>query len=82
MLLPVVKDYSEYWGMHIQFVRILKSAGLKVDIRDRLPLFRLWHVVNSRMTGARRANVLQIIQGLVNMRLKGLEPPNDGKKYT
>jgi hypothetical protein len=75
------KDYSEYWGVQVLLVRILKTLGIKVDIRDRLPLFRLWNIVNSRMTGAKKHNILQLIQSLVHMRQKNMEPPNDGKRY-
>jgi len=82
MLLPVVKDYSEYWGMQVHLVRILQSADMRVDIRDRLPLFRLWLVVDRRMTGSRKNNILQLIQSLIHMRMKGLEPPHEGGKYT
>lgn len=77
----VVKDYSEYWGVQILLVRILQNSGLKVDPKSRLPIFRLWLLVKSRMTGAKAPNILQLLTALLNMRIKGMEPPNDGKKY-
>lgn len=76
------KDYAEYWAVQVVLVRVLQSAGLKVDVRDRLPLFRLWHTVSTRITGTRSFNILQLIQALVHMRMKGMEPAHDGKKYT
>jgi hypothetical protein len=76
------KDYSEYWGVQIQLVRILQHCGVKVDIKDRLPLFKLWNIVNTRMTGIRRRNILLLLQSLVHMRMKGMEPENDGKRYS
>jgi hypothetical protein len=75
------KDYTEYWEAQALLVRILQNSGLKVGIKDRLPIFRLWLLVNSRMTGARQVNLLQLLQALVNMRMKGMEPPNNGKTY-
>lgn len=75
------KDYSEYWEAQVLTVRILQNAGLKVGVRDRLPLFRLWLLVSDRMTGARRDNLLQLLQALVKMRTMGMEPPHNGKLY-
>lgn len=76
-----IKDYSEYWAIQVVLVRILQSSGVTVNVKDRLPLFRLWTVVSSRMTGAKQHNILQLIQALVHMRMKGMEPEHDGKKY-
>ena len=76
------KDYTEYWATQVVLIRMLQSAGLKVDIRDRLPIFRLWQVVGRRMTGNRAYHILQLLQALVNMRQKCMEPPHDGKRYT
>lgn len=78
---PVQKDYSEYWGAQVSLVRILQKCGVNVDVRDRLPIFRLWLIINQRMTGPKKENILQLLQSLRNMRLKGLEPEHDGKKY-
>lgn len=82
MEIPPTKDYSEYWAIQVVLVRVLQSAGLKVDVRDRLPIFRLWSIVNQRITGTKKVNILQLLQSLVELRKKGNEPPNDGKKYT
>jgi hypothetical protein len=75
------KDYSEYWGAQISLVRILQRNGLRVDIKDRLPLFRLWILVSNRMTGDRAKNIFQLIQFLLNLRRNGKEPPYNGKRY-
>lgn len=76
------KDYTEYWEAQVLTVRILQNAGLKVGVKDRLPIFRLWYVVSNRMTGSRRSNLLQLLQAMVKLRAMGMEPPHDGKVYT
>ena len=76
------KDYTEYWEAQVLTVRILQNSGLKVGVKDRLPVFRLWLLVNGRMTGARKFNLLQLLQALVKMRTMGMEPPHNGKVYT
>lgn len=76
------KEYAEYWEAQVLTVRILQNSGLKVGVKDRLPLFRLWLLVDIRMTGARRTNLLQLLQAMITMRTMGLEPPNNGKTYT
>lgn len=76
------KDYTEYWEAQVLTVRILQNSGLKVGVKDRLPLFRLWLLVDQRMAGTRRINLLILLQALVKMRTMGLEPPNNGKIYT
>lgn len=76
------KDYTEYWGVQYLIVRILQRAGLKVSPRDRLPIFRLWNIVRNRITGAKAENLCQLLQALLNMRMKGMEPPHNGQQYT
>lgn len=75
------KDYSGYWEAQVLAVRILQSSGLKVGVKDRLPVFRLWLLVSNRMTGARQANLLQLLNAIAKMRTEGLEPPHNGKTY-
>lgn len=75
------KDYSEYWEAQVLLVRILQNSGLKVGVKDRLPIFRLWLIVSKQMTGARQANLLQLLDALAKMRGKGMEPPHNGKIY-
>lgn len=75
------KGYSEYWEAQVLLVRILQNSGLKVGVKDRLPVFRLWNLVSKRMTGVRQINLLQLLQALVLMRTQGMEPPHDGKVY-
>lgn len=76
------KDYTEYWEAQVLLVRILQNSGLKVGVKDRLPIFRLWNIVATRMTGARQHNVSLLLQALVIMRGKGMEPPHKGNTYT
>lgn len=75
------KEYAEYWEAQVLTVRILQNSGLKVGVKDRLPIFRLWLLVDNRMTGARRTNLLQLLEAMVKMRTIGLEPPHNGKTY-
>ncbi len=75
------KEYSEYWEVQVLIVRILQNSGLKVGVKDRLPLFRLWLLVTNRMTGARRDNLLTLLNQLTKLRISGLEPPHNGKTY-
>lgn len=77
----VIKDYSEYWEAQILFVRILQNSGLKVGVKDRLPLFKLWLLVENRMTGVRRSELLNMIDILVALRKVGREPPHKANKY-
>jgi len=74
-------DYADYWEAQVLAVRILNSCGVKVGVKDRLPLFKLYRVVSSRMTGVRQSNLLQLLRQLVDLRIQGLEPPHNGKKY-
>lgn len=76
------KDYTEYWEAQVLTVRILQNSGLRIGVKDRLPIFRLWRLIDNRMTGARKDNLLQLLQALVNMRKAGLEPPHNGTTYT
>lgn len=80
-ILSPTKNYAEYWEAQVLFVRILQNSGLKVGIKDRLPLFRLWLVVDTRMTGVRRAELLNMIEILVALRKEGKEPPHKADKY-
>jgi hypothetical protein len=75
------KDYTEYWEAQVLLVRILQNSGLRVGVKDRLPIFRLWNIVAKRMTGVRQHNVLLLLQALVQMRGRGIEPPHNGKTY-
>jgi hypothetical protein len=75
------KDYSEYWEAQVLLVRILQNSGVKVGIKDRLPIFRLWQVVSKKMAGNRATTILKLLDSLVRMRQNGEEPPNTGKKY-
>lgn len=75
------KDYTEYWEAQVLTVRILQNSGLKVGVKDRLPLFRLWLLVNTRITGARKDNLLQLLNAMTKMRVDGKEPPHNGKTY-
>lgn len=75
------KDYTEYWEAQVLLVRILQNSGLKVGVKDRLPIFRLWLLVNGRMTGARKDNLLQLLNAMTKMRTMGMEPPHNGKTY-
>lgn len=75
------KGYAEYWEAQVLTVRILQNSGLKVGVKDRLPIFRLWLLVDSRMAGARRSNLLQLLQRMVELRRMGLEPQHNGKTY-
>lgn len=75
------KECTEYWEAQVLTVRILQNSGLKVGVKDRLPLFRLWLLVDSRMTGARRSNLLQLLQKMVELRTMGSEPEHNGKAY-
>jgi hypothetical protein len=75
------KDYTEYWEAQTLIVRILQNSGLRIGVKDRLPVFRLWLLVDSRITGVRRNNLLILLQALVRMRTMGMEPPHNGKTY-
>jgi hypothetical protein len=75
------KECAEYWEAQVLTVRILQNSGLKVGVKDRLPIFRLWLFVNERMTGSRRSNLLQLLQRMVELRTMGLEPQHNGKTY-
>lgn len=75
------KDYSEYWGVQVLIVRTLQHTGIKVDIKDRLPIFRLWRVIQSRMVGKRGDQLLQLLNKLTELRKNGLEPPHQEGKY-
>lgn len=75
------KDYSKYWETQVLLVRILQNSGIRVGIKDRLPIFRLWHVVSTRMSGRRANNLLQLLQYIVDMRKRGMEPLHNGKQY-
>lgn len=83
MNVEVIPDpHAEYWEAQVLLVRILQNSGLKVGIKDRLPLFRLWILVDTRMTGIRRTQLLQMLATLVKLRTDGKEPPHKGNKYT
>ena len=75
-------DYSDYWEAQVLAVRILNACGVKVGVKDRLPIFRLYRVVSDRMTGAKQNNLQQLLRQLVHLRTQGMEPPHNGKKYT
>jgi len=81
-LVPVITDYSDYWKVQAELIFALKKLGLKVDISDRLPVFRLWTIITKRVTGARQTYLLELLDSLVKLRTQGREPPNDGKKYS
>lgn len=72
---------DRYWELQITLVRLLQSAGLRVDVKDRLPIFRLFRVVTTRMTGAKAAQILGLLTELVTLRKAGLEPPFVRGKY-
>jgi hypothetical protein len=76
------KDYTEYWEAQVLLVRILQNSGLRVGVKDRLPIFRLWLLVTSRITGAKQVNLLQLLNAMAKMRISGREPPHNGKTYT
>lgn len=80
MLAPP-KDYTEYWEAQVLTVKILQNSGLKVGVKDRLPIFRLWLVVNSRMTGARKDTLVKLLDTMLRLRMKGREPTHNGKVY-
>lgn len=79
--LPPPKDYTEYWEAQVLLVRILQNSGLKVGVKDRLPLFRLYLLVDRRMTGTRRVKLIELLEVLAKLRISGGEPPNDGMTY-
>lgn len=79
---PTTKDYSEYWEAQVLTVKILQNSGLKIGVRDRLPVFHLWLLVSNRMTGTRQDNLLKLLDSMVKLRGEGKEPPHNGKVYT
>ena len=79
--LVVPNDYSEYWGAQILLVRYLQQMGVRTDVKDRLPIFRLWQIIQSRMTGKRAEHLLQLLNKLTQLRLNGMEPPHKDGKY-
>jgi hypothetical protein len=79
---PTTKDYAEYWEAQVIFVRLLQNSGLKVGVKDRLPLFKLRLLIDARMTGVRKEQLIKLLDLLVSLRTKGLEPPHKGNKYT
>ena len=78
----VARYPSDYWRLQVYLKQKKQSAGIRVGVRDRLPLFRLWLIVDRRITGARKYNILHVMDQLVALRKAGREPPHDGNKYT
>lgn len=79
--ITTTKNYDEYWEAQVLTARILQSCGLTVSVRDRLPLFKLRVLVEKRMTGVRRENLLKLFDAMVKLRIAGKEPPFKGIKY-
>jgi len=78
---PQTNDYSAYWEAQVLFVRILQASGLKVGVKDRLPLFKLWTLIDKRITGKRRVELMSMIDIMVQLRKQGKEPPHKANKY-
>jgi len=74
-------DYSEYWSSQVLIVRTLQQIGIRVDVKDRLPIFRLWRIIQERMVGQRAEHLLQLLNKLTELRKQGMEPPHKEGKY-
>lgn len=72
---------EKYWQLHIAACQALLELGIRVHVKDRLPLFKLWNEVPKRSVGAKADNVLALIEALLQLRKAGVEPPHKGPRY-
>jgi hypothetical protein len=79
--ITTTRDYSEYWEVHYLLIRVLRRLGVVLNSKGRLPLFRLWIKISTRMQGDRQKFILKIIQALVSLRIQGKEPPHNDRVY-
>jgi hypothetical protein len=72
---------GKYWEAQIILVRLLVQLGIKVDVKDRLPIFRLYTTIPNRCTGAKRQEILALLTYLNDLRKAGFEPKHKDGKY-
>lgn len=77
-------DLGEYWKVQVELVNILGRLGFSIQATDRIPTFwfrlRLKQAVEN---GDQEIldEAVRLLDALVELRVRGVEPPNDGKRY-
>lgn len=66
----------------MNLMHLLFGMGIKhFHVKERLPLFKLWTMVQRRTAGSHTAQALDLIEGLVVLRKMGVEPPHNRGRY-